>query len=199
MKRPWLAERTVDPTVARTLIRSCGVAADRVELLGEGWDNIVYVVDGQWVFRFPRRQFGADAVAVERLVLSRLAGRVPLAVPEPLWLGEATDEFPWPFTGFRLVEGETACRAGLDEAQRRRAAPVLGAFLKAVHGTETSELVDGGLPGDRIGRGDVERRLPFARECLPNDAGPQRSRSRDRPAPPRPDRHRPVPGGRVSR
>ncbi len=54
---PWEAERTVDETLARALIRAqTSLAADRVEFLADGWDNRVYRVDGSWVFRFPRRQ-----------------------------------------------------------------------------------------------------------------------------------------------
>jgi len=162
---PWQAERRVDPALARRLVRAQapGVAARTVALLGEGWDNTVYLVDGELVFRFPRRQFGADVVATEIAVLEAVAGRLPLAVPEPRFRGAPTPEFPWPFAGYTYLAGRTACGAALDDAQRAALAASLGRFLAALHATPVAGL---DLPGDRLGRMDVERRLPFARERL---------------------------------
>jgi aminoglycoside phosphotransferase (APT) family kinase protein len=161
---PWDAERVVGVEEARRLIRERfpEVAARDVELLGEGFDNIVYRVDGRWSFRFPRRSFGADVVAHEVALLRRLAGRLPLTVPAPRFVAEPGDGFPWPFAGYDFLAGRTACRAGLDDTQRRALAAPLGAFLGALHALPVPD----GTPGDTIGRLDLAKRVPQVRALL---------------------------------
>lgn len=168
MAQPWEAERVVDPELARGLIRAQapGVAADRIELLGEGWDNTVYRVDEEWVFRFPRRQLGADLIAVELAVLPRIAGRLPVPIPDPIWPGRPTPEFPWPFAGYRTLPGESASHLDLGDAARTTLARPLGRFLAALHAIPLEGLRAAGLPGDTLGRLDLDRRVPQVRERL---------------------------------
>jgi len=54
----WDAERTVDEALARGLLAEQfpELAQLPIVLLGSGWDNTVYAVGGDWVFRFPRRE-----------------------------------------------------------------------------------------------------------------------------------------------
>lgn len=162
MRPPWEAERTVGPELARRLIReqAPGVAADRIELLGEGWDNTVYKVDGRWVFRFPRRQMGADLLQNECAVMPRIAPGLPLPVPVPMILGEPTAAFTWPFAGYRFLPGRTACVANAAPAQRRAMAEPLGRFLQTLHATPEEAWAGTTMPGDEIGRMDTEKRVP---------------------------------------
>ena len=75
---PWLPERTVDAALARELIeQQFPLKAPRVEALGEGWDNSVFAVNGEWVFRFPRRQVAVPLLDREARVLPQLAGKLP--------------------------------------------------------------------------------------------------------------------------
>ena len=48
----WSAEVTVDEPLARRLIAAQfpEVSLRELTLLGEGWDNTVWLVDGRWVF-----------------------------------------------------------------------------------------------------------------------------------------------------
>ena len=56
--REWAAEVTVDEALARRLIGAQFPELElaSVRLLGQGWDMTVWLVDEQWVFRFPRRE-----------------------------------------------------------------------------------------------------------------------------------------------
>ncbi|MHC4134726.1 MAG: phosphotransferase [Planctomycetota bacterium] len=166
MRQPWEAERTVDPELARKLIREQApeVGAGRIELLGEGWDNVVYRVDDSWVFRFPRRQMGADLLANECAVLPRIAARLPVPVPVPTILGQPTAAFAWPFAGYRFLPGRTACGPGVTDARRRAMADPLGRFLAALHATPPRTLSGEEVPGDEIGRMDLDKRLPQIRQ-----------------------------------
>jgi hypothetical protein len=60
----WSAEVAVDEDLVRRLLgEQFGELALRsVRLLGEGWDNAVWLVDERWIFRFPRRRIAVPGV-----------------------------------------------------------------------------------------------------------------------------------------
>lgn len=163
MRKPWEAERRVDQEFARALIRerSPEIAAERVERIGEGWDNVVYLVDGTWVYRFPRGELPARLLATECEFVPRNAGRLPVPVSVPEVVGGPTADFPWPVARHRYVAGTTADRARLTDEQRAALALPLGRFLRALHDLDVE-----GLPGDLIGRMDPAKRVPAALERL---------------------------------
>lgn len=167
MGKPWDAELRVGPELAQRLIRAQAplVAAERVEILGEGWDNIVYLVDHEWVVRFPRHELGADLLHVEASVLPRIAAGLPLPVPVPMLFGRPSSEFPMPFVGYRHLPGRSAGWAQGADA-RGRMAGRLGRFLAALHALPTSELIARGLPAHTIDRRDLRVRVPKIRERL---------------------------------
>ena len=80
--------------------RFADVRADRLERLGQGWDNAAYLVDGRAVFRFPQPAVAAPLVATEIAVLPLLAPRLPLAIPVPRWIGRPDESYPWQFAGY---------------------------------------------------------------------------------------------------
>jgi aminoglycoside phosphotransferase (APT) family kinase protein len=157
----WSPEVTVDADLARHLIAGQfpDVALDSLRLIGEGWDNTVWLVDEQWVFRFPRRQLAIPGVEREIAALAALAPRLPLPVPAPVFVGVPADGFPWPFFGARYLPGSEPL--GLSESVRARLARPLGEFLHALHASDVPDL-----PADPFGRGDMSIRVPQARERL---------------------------------
>src|SRR4051812_35619656 len=113
MTQPWSAEHVVTDSLARSLIEAQfpELALARVELLGTGWDNTAFCVNGACVFRFPRRQFAVPFLENEMRLLPALALLVPLAIPNPRFVGRPTEAYPWPFAGYPLLPGRTACAA----------------------------------------------------------------------------------------
>ena len=112
--RPWEAELALSEAEARTLIAVAfpELASASIEPYGVGWDNTAFLVSGEIVFRFPRRQLGAECLESEIRILPGLAARrLPLQVPEPVYVGRPTATYPWPFAGYRRLEGTTACAA----------------------------------------------------------------------------------------
>jgi aminoglycoside phosphotransferase (APT) family kinase protein len=157
----WSAEVTVDEHLARRLIADQfrDVALESLTLLGEGWDNTVWLADGRWVFRFPRRALAIPGVEREIAALRTLAPRLPLPIPEPVFVGTPTDEFPWPWFGAPHVAGGEPL--GLSVDVRSRLARPFGEFLRALHNADID-----GLPADPFGRADMSRRVPQTREWL---------------------------------
>ncbi|HET9894079.1 MAG TPA: phosphotransferase [Streptosporangiaceae bacterium] len=155
LRSQWTAEIDVTPALAASLIREQfpGLAAGRVHRAGSGWDNNAFVVDGQWLFRFPRRQLAIPGIEREIAVLPRLAPRLPLPIPEPRFAGRPSASYGWPFFGARMLAGTEFADAGIASPQRERAAAAVGGFLRVLHDPELSALVaDADLPADPMGR-----------------------------------------------
>ncbi len=158
----WSAEITVDEPLARGLIADQfpEVALESTALLGVGWDNTAWLVDDRWVFRFPRRAVAIPGFERELAALPQLAPRLPLPIPDPVFVGRPADEFPWPWFGAAQVPGREPL--GLDEATRAAFAEPLGRFLRALHEAPLSD----GLPHDPMGRADMAVRVPKTLEQL---------------------------------
>ncbi len=160
MTRPWIAEKIVADDTVRSLIEKQfpTLAPVRIEMLGAGWDNTAYRVNDEWVFRFPRREVAVELLKVEMSLPPVVASRLPLAVPVPTMLGRPGERFPWPFAGYRLLPGRTACVVRPDEAARVAAAAPLAAFLAALHGVHPDEAARAGAQPDTLRRLDVAHR-----------------------------------------
>jgi len=158
----WSAEVEVDEPLVRRLLAQFALDGARLHRLAEGWDNSVWVVDGRYAFRFPRRQVGIPGLERELAVLPALAPRLPLPIPVPAFVGEPTEEYGWPFFGSELIPGAEAGVAELDDEARLEIALELAAFLRALHEVE----LETELPHDPNGREDMAIRVGLAREEL---------------------------------
>jgi aminoglycoside phosphotransferase (APT) family kinase protein len=164
----WEAEHDIGEAQAAGLIgeQFPQLRPARVEALATGWDNTVFLVDGRWVFRFPRRAMALDCLARETAVLPRLAPRLPLPVPVPELIGRPSGSFPWPFWGARLIPGRELAESGLADDERVEAAEGLGRFLRVLHAPQLAAECGTGLPRDPMQRTDPSVRAPMARERL---------------------------------
>lgn len=153
---------TVDEPLVRRLIAGQfpELAGASLRRLGEGWDNVVWLVDEAWVFRFPHRTMGGDLIERELRVLPRLAGALPAPIPAPVFVGHAADGYPWSFFGAELIPGVEP--VGLDDDARRRLAPALARFLRVLH----DQPVVAGLPYDPTRRADMPHRAALTDEWL---------------------------------
>ncbi|MGE0266464.1 MAG: phosphotransferase [Candidatus Obscuribacterales bacterium] len=157
MPQTWDAELVVDEDLARKLVADqfdC-LAIETIEHLGSGWDNTAYLINGELVFRFPRRAIAVPFIERESLTLPALSRHLPLTIPVPIYHGQASSGYPWPFAGYRIIAGTTACRAGLDRQSRVDMAPVLAEFLSCLHMLPVHDYPALGL--DSIGKLDLER------------------------------------------
>jgi aminoglycoside phosphotransferase (APT) family kinase protein len=103
----------------------------RVEpVASAGTDNAIYRLGGDMAVRLPRIPVAADDVDTEQRWLPRLAPRLPLAIPVPLGRGAPGEGYPYPWSVYRWLDGETvADGAGLDLPG---AAVRLGRFVAAL-------------------------------------------------------------------
>jgi len=162
MRQPyqWAAELEITPEAAARLIAEQfpQLATVKCELLGVGWDNVALLVNGQFVFRFPRRKMGADLLPTELRLLPAIAPRLPLPISAPIFEGKPSENFPWPFAGYRVIPGKTACRMHLGNTERHALAPALGRFLRALHDIRPDLASDHGAGFDAMRRLDIPYR-----------------------------------------
>jgi aminoglycoside phosphotransferase (APT) family kinase protein len=166
--RQWDPEVVVDASAARRLIaRQAPELADApMEVIGAGWDNTVVLVDGRWTFRFPRRQIAVPGVRREIELLPRLAGHLPLPVPQPMWVGVPDDAFRWPWFGAGHLGGRELPEAGIPDDRRAPLAEQLGEFLRALHAPMLRSRLGAGMPIDPNRRADMAFRVPATRTHL---------------------------------
>ena len=162
----WEPEHTVSAGRAAALIgaRFPRLRGAPVEELATGWDNTVFLLGGEWVFRFPRRSIALPGIWREIEFLPRLAPRLPLPVPVPELVGGPSPEFPWPFWGARHIPGRELAESGRLDEDRVAAAADVGAFLRVLH--EPGPVDGADLPRDPMRRAEPSVRSPLARERL---------------------------------
>src|SRR5207244_11717795 len=100
--------------------------------IDDGYDFEVAIVDGDWVFRFPRRAGVEEALELEITLLPTLAPALPVDVPS----FEHVSRNPL-FVGYPLIRGEPFVDEDADGVRK---------FLEAVHALDLS-----GLPVARPG------------------------------------------------
>jgi aminoglycoside phosphotransferase (APT) family kinase protein len=154
----WDAEWEVSEEIASQLIygQFPQLSSKPIRSLGHGWDNTVYLVGGEYVFRFPRRKVAALLLNMEGGILPKLAELLPLPCSKPLFYGEGSSEYPSPFLGYTYVPGTFPI--GLTDTERSLSAAKLGEFLKKLHTFPLEVAREHGAPKDHRNLNDIAAR-----------------------------------------
>src|SRR3989338_9917979 len=104
--KPWTAERAISLEQARKLIeiQFPELIPLQLELLGNGWDNTAYLANNSWVFRFPRKQDASVLMQTEIKLLPQIQNRLPILIPNPIFVGKPNEDYPWPFAGYEQLQ-----------------------------------------------------------------------------------------------
>jgi aminoglycoside phosphotransferase (APT) family kinase protein len=102
-----------------------------VEVMANGWDNLMCRLGDELVVRLPRRAMAASLVEHEQRWLPVLAPWLPLAVPAPVRVGHAGHGYPWAWSIVPYLPGQIA--ATTPPADPQEAAARMGRFLAALH------------------------------------------------------------------
>lgn len=136
----------------------------KVEVIGEGFDNTVFRVNNEFIFRFPRRYVAADLLETENKILPKLADKRPIPIPNPTFIGVANEKYPWSFTGYPIVLGTTP--GILPSEKRMQSVEKLALFLKKLHRFPIKEALNVKVPYDELNRLDIDIRRPKLKENL---------------------------------
>lgn len=96
-----------------------------------GSDHVIYRLGEELSVRLPRHAGAIKQAKKEAEWLPRLAPHLPLAVPDPVGVGEPDFGYPWPWAVSRWLDGEVATVDALSRSHE--AAVVLAEFLSALH------------------------------------------------------------------
>lgn len=107
-----------------------------------GWDNRTFHLGEAMSVRLPSRSHYREQVAKEQLWLPRLAPQLPLPIPSPIAMGEPAEGYPWRWSIYGWIEGETAGRGRIDDGIGF--VRDLAAFLRALY---AADATDGPPPG----------------------------------------------------
>ncbi|MBO0998163.1 phosphotransferase [Bacillus sp. SD075] len=168
MEKPWLAEYPVSLDLAGKLIilQFPEIELKEIKQLGEGFDNTVIQINGEFVFRFPRRPIAVTLIQVENQLLPSIAGTFPLAIPEPIFFGKPSTLYPYPFTGYKMVKGHLPVEGTL--ANKAESAKRFAHFLKVLHSFPVERAMRLGVQPDGMMRLDVSYRKKSLMENVSN-------------------------------
>jgi aminoglycoside phosphotransferase (APT) family kinase protein len=76
-----------------------------VTRVGSGWDNEVYLVDEEWMFRFPRNAEQVPWVEREIALMPVVSAALGSLAPRFEKIGRPTTDFPYPFVGYERIDG----------------------------------------------------------------------------------------------
>ena len=127
------AEVDVSPELVRRLLAAQhpDLAHLPIEVMANGWDNVMCRVGGELLARMPRREVAARILRHEQQWLPVLAPRLPLPIPAPVRAGQPGSGYPWPWSIVPFLPGRMA--AVSPPADPRDTAVTLGRFLGALH------------------------------------------------------------------
>jgi aminoglycoside phosphotransferase (APT) family kinase protein len=127
------AELDVTPDLVRRLLvaQQPDLADLPIEVMTNGWDNVVYRLGSELLVRLPRREMAAKLVVHEQLWLPVLQARLPLPIPAPVRIGNPDLGYPWSWSVVPFLPGQVA--AENPPSDLRDAAVILSEFLAALH------------------------------------------------------------------
>jgi len=97
----------------------------------DGWDNRTFHLGGERSVRLPSHSSYEAQVEKEHRWLPELAPRLPLPILVPLAQGAPTADYPWRWSVYRWLAGETAATGRI--ADLGSFAESLADFLKALY------------------------------------------------------------------
>lgn len=137
--------------VARLLAAQFPKCADLplTSVQSAGTDNAMFRLGEDMAVRLPRIPSAVDDVHKEQQLLPALAPHLPLDIPHPLAKGAPGEGYPWHWSIYRWLEGETATIDRIGDPYQL--AVDLAQFVTALHEIDTEGLLPVGPLGSYRG------------------------------------------------
>jgi aminoglycoside phosphotransferase (APT) family kinase protein len=107
-----------------------------------GWDNRTFHLGKHMSVRLPSAEAYASKVEIEQYWLPKLSPHLPLPIPVPIAMGEPGEGYPWKWSIYRWIEGQTAAAEHIKDLTQF--AIDLATFLKALQHCDTTGAPMGG-------------------------------------------------------
>lgn len=110
------------------------ISTDRIQIFDDGWDYVVFAIDGRKAVRFPRRPDYAEKLPVEVAFLNHFSSQSPVSVPR---LTLHTDkQTSLPYVTYDFIPGvqfKKSVSRNFSKVELSAVAKQLGEFLTAMH------------------------------------------------------------------
>lgn len=136
---PNIWDRTINisqSTVIDLVQLQLGIKVEDIKLIGEGFDNVAYLINNQIVFRFPRREIAVKLLQTELELLPYIASKISFNIPTPQFIGKPSESYPFPFAGYFKILGSSLCDITKPLVDSKTLAKELASWLKELHSIE---------------------------------------------------------------
>jgi aminoglycoside 2''-phosphotransferase len=137
--------RDIADRLARTFPDLGPIEIERA--LGTGFNSMAVQTTNGLVFRIARASHVSQGYLLEQRVLPAVRHRLPLAVPEPRWVTERSDDFPYGVCGYPMLPGPQLSGQTFDERNAPSLAADVAALLLPMHSIPDDVLSALDLPG----------------------------------------------------
>lgn len=151
MKKLHKDEVDIDLSLVKNLINEQFPywAGHPIEVVdNSGTDNIMFRLGAEFSVRMPRKADAESAIHKECKWLPMFAPNLPLAIPEPIGIGTANQEYPFSWSICKWLNGENASLDKIEDPFEM--AKDLAAFITALQAIDPS---NGPLPKHPLHRG----------------------------------------------
>jgi aminoglycoside phosphotransferase (APT) family kinase protein len=132
-----------------------------------GWDNRTFRLGEEMSIRLPSAKGYASQVQKEQKWLPILAPHLSFLIPEPIAQGNPSKNYPWNWSVYRWIEGESANTLFFDDLHLEKFALYLAQFLNELHKIDVEGGPAPGLHnywrGDHLSVYDTETRSTIAK------------------------------------
>lgn len=140
----WRSEYTLETDEVQRLVSdNTAIEVLETRFLGEGWDFFNWLINGEWVFRFPKRHEEIDTLVQERKLLNSLSLSIDIPKFE-IWVPKPS-KFMMPFAGYRYLKGDILCIKEATDEAIAQVGPVMGNVLRELHGVQVTRSL---VPAD---------------------------------------------------
>jgi aminoglycoside phosphotransferase (APT) family kinase protein len=110
----------------------------------QGHDNRTFRLGDTMLIRMPTEESYALKVPKEQTLLPRLKPYLSVSIPEPIKMGQPSSDYPFSFSIYQWLEGQSANHLKISEHDLESLALQLAQFLKALQNIKN---VEGPAPG----------------------------------------------------
>ena len=120
----------------------------------QGHDNRTFHLGDEMLIRMPSAEEYTLSVLKEHEWLPKIKSHISLTIPEPIAMGKPSDNYPWQWSIYQWIEGNSINTLNEEEIDHTAVALQLAQFLKELHQIDISDT-DTIIPGSHNGwRGD---------------------------------------------
>lgn len=134
----------------------------KLDPLGSGYNCDAFLVNGQYVFKFPKSKKANESLKNELLVLDYLKNKLPLPIPQIEFSSDTSTIFPYSIIGYKQINGRILTAQiyqSFTEDEKESLAKSIAEFLRALHSVDIpetlKELEDDFVEGLRIDYDDI--------------------------------------------